>query len=116
LTWTGKARLDHCTCILPAAQATVVPPDARTPPRCLAFRLAPAPLGDAEPPLQAVALRNPGPTPLEYALDVTPLAELARGSYGFEVLRYAGGAPLQGEAMEGRGARSAASGCNQPIP
>jgi hypothetical protein len=30
-------------------------------------------------------------------LDVTPLMQLSKDNYGFEVLWYCGGAPLQGE-------------------
>ncbi|KAI8476927.1 MAG: hypothetical protein J3K34DRAFT_516186 [Monoraphidium minutum] len=77
----------------------VVPPAAQLPlllPAAADFHLAPAPIGEAEPPLQTHALRNGGPAPLEYALDAAPLAGLARGSWGFGVLRYAGGAPLRG--------------------
>jgi hypothetical protein len=62
----------------------------------LALRLAPAPIGDAEPPIQTCALLNTGPAPLEYALDLAPLAALAEESYTFEALRFAGGAPLKG--------------------
>lgn len=83
-----------------ASQVLVVPPTAQLPlllPPGGAFHLAPAPIGDSEPPLQTHALRNGGPAPLRYSLDVSPLAGLAAGSYGFEVLRYMGGAPLEGE-------------------
>jgi hypothetical protein len=77
----------------------VLPPGApppAPPPRDLSLYLAPAPIGEAEPPLQARALRNGGPAPLEYRLDLAPLAELTKSNYGFEVLRFMGGAPLAG--------------------
>lgn len=83
-----------------------MPPTAQLPQLPLSFALAPAPLGEREPPLQTVALRNGGPGALDYEIDAAPLAEVARGSYGFEVLRYAGGAPLRGERGDSSGQTS----------
>lgn len=76
----------------PAAQLPLLPSPAAA--------LLPAPLGDGDAPLQAVALRNGGPAPLRYDLDAAAaLRRLAEESYGFDVLAYAGGAPLSGELV-----------------
>lgn len=80
----------------------MVPPTAQLPlllPCDREFHLGAAPIGDAEPPLQTHTLRNAGPAALRYCLDVAPLRPLARDNYGFEVVRYMGGAPLKGEAF-----------------
>ncbi|GBF91298.1 hypothetical protein Rsub_03618 [Raphidocelis subcapitata] len=82
-------------------KVSVVPPTAQLPQPPLSFFLAPAPLGEPEPPLQAAALRNGGPGALDYEIDAAPLAGVAKGSYGFEVLKYAGGAPLRGSVPPG---------------
>jgi len=81
-----------------------VPPRAQLPlllPLDTNFAFTPTPIGETQPVLQAYTLRNGGPAPLSYSLDVFPLATLAKDSFGFEVLRYAGGASLTGQIPAG---------------
>eukprot|EP00899_Mesostigma_viride_P006244 jgi/Mesvir1/15620/Mv03228-RA.1 len=49
--------------------------------------LRPVAIGDAQPPLQGVEIRNAGATPVTVQLDTTPLEQLAAASYGFPILR-----------------------------
>lgn len=60
------------------------------------FMLQPAPIGEWDPPLQCYTLRNAGPATLCYSLDISPLKQLAKDNYNFDVMRYMGGAPLKG--------------------
>ena len=42
------------------------------------FSMAPVPLGEMAPPMQTYALRNGGPAPVEWALDLSPLDQVRR--------------------------------------
>lgn len=60
----------------------------------------PVPIGDTEAPMQVVPLRNGGPAPVEYALDVSVLAGVTRANHNVEVLRLVG--PPRGAIPPGR--------------
>eukprot|EP00879_Flechtneria_rotunda_P014773 GHRR01015437.1.p1 GENE.GHRR01015437.1~~GHRR01015437.1.p1 ORF type:complete len:1087 (+),score=398.72 GHRR01015437.1:1465-4725(+) len=62
---------------------------------------AACPLGELDPPLQCYELRNGGPAPLHYMLDISPLQRLAKQNYSAEVIKFAGGSPLEGVVPPG---------------
>ena len=74
-----RVRMDLLARTLPADLPLLVLPAAES-------VLRPVAIGDTEPPLQAVELRNGGPAPLRYRLDPAPFAALKAESYDFAVL------------------------------
>ena len=50
------------------------------------FQLAPVPIGEPHPPRQTHCLRNGGPAELQYSINIAPLQQLVKSSYGYEVV------------------------------
>lgn len=54
------------------------------------FTLQPVPIGHPAPPMQMYGLRNGGPAPLCYTLDLLSLEILSSECYDFTVLKFMG--------------------------
>lgn len=62
----------------------------------LPFQLAPVPIGECDPPRQTYSLRNGGPAELPFSIDITPLQQLTKLCYGYEVMTSLGPTPGDG--------------------
>lgn len=51
------------------------------------YTLMPVALGDTEPPLQSVTVMNPGPSPVDYYIDLDALQNHALEHYGFPIFQ-----------------------------